>query len=110
MTQTMYFVLDGILLLWIIAASIGDVLTTNKFLALGIRESIPFSSWLMAWFGKWYWVPNFAIRGAFVYAVLVNVPGWKGLVVLSFIGLMFSYAVWHNLRTIARFEAKAAGN
>ena len=109
MAEILYFGILGVLLLWITAASITDYSTTKKALALGGRESIPGSNWLMAMFGTWHWIPNFVIRGAFVYAVVANTWGWQRLVILAFLAAGATYPIWHNRRTIKRLEQRREG-
>ena len=63
-------------LIWIAfaAAQLADVLTTNRFLALGIAEANPWWAWTQRRLGKWWWVPRLLLA----WALAGGLQWWAG--------------------------------
>ncbi|MFB9149527.1 hypothetical protein [Roseovarius ramblicola] len=88
-------------LIWIAfaAAQLADVLTTRRFLALGIREASPWWRWVQAHLGWWWWVPRLVVA----WALAGGLQWWAGSVVLVAVMAVAigGVAVW-NWRQIGR--------
>lgn len=96
--------MTSLLFLLAIAASIGDVVTTKRFLALGITEANPIARWLFDRVGvaaggallKLLWVVPVVVADR-LYPGHIAVKA-----TLAFLVLLNGYAVLHNLENIRR--------
>lgn len=88
------------------ALSIWDVISTVRFLGLGLREANPVIRWTIENLGPLWPVPKLALAGGVIAAAVLWFPtGWAVALLVPSCGLM-AWVVWHNETQIARRKAR----
>jgi hypothetical protein len=88
------------------ALSIWDVISTVRFLGLGLREANPVIRWTIENLGPLWPLPKLAMASLVIWIVLAWFPtGWALALLIPSCGLM-AWVVWWNETQIARRKAR----
>lgn len=87
--------LNIILFVLFMSFQVADVVTTNEVLSKGGREVNPIAAWMMAQFGKHWWVPKVII--AIVAGVILAKMGPPGAAGLGVVNLAYGLILANNL-------------
>lgn len=81
---------------------VADVVTTNKFVDLGVKEANPFVRFFMRLIGRQWWLAKIGIMLAVVAGLKLFPTSLLFTAVLLLLDLAWGYAFYVNLRTIRR--------